>query len=125
MSMQASTCSYHTTHRGLGLSLCAHDDAGLLLDRLVDEERRAQCRLLRNLLGLDGVRELGREGDVRDGDVVEHEVEAPRAHRQVLAHQARHHLALRDELRGVELRDDALEHLCSKASAWQDRCTMA
>lgn len=108
---RCSAAPAHATHRALGLSLRAHDDAGLFLDRLVDEERGTQRRLLRNLLGLDGVRELGREGDVRDRHVVEHEVEAPRAHREVLAHEARHHLTLRDELRRVELCDDGLEHL--------------
>ena len=57
----------------------------LLLNRLVDKERRAERGLLRDLLRLDRVCELGREVDVGDGDVVEDEVEAQRATREVLA----------------------------------------
>ena len=60
----------------------------LLLNRLVDKERRAERGLLRDLLRLDRVRELGGEVDVRDGDVVEDEVEAQRAAREVLANEA-------------------------------------
>ena len=74
-----------------------------LLNRLVDEERRTERGLLRDLrkdedvmrmrsaapnppaarktrathlFCLDGVCELGREGDVRDRDVVEYEIKA-------------------------------------------------
>ena len=57
----------------------------LLLNRLVDKERRAERGLLRDLLRLDRVCEVGREVDVGDGDVVEDEVEAQRATREVLA----------------------------------------
>ena len=60
----------------------------LLLNRLVDKERRAERGLLRDLLRLDRVCELGREVDVGDGDVVEDEVEAQRAAREVLADEA-------------------------------------
>ena len=57
----------------------------LLLNRLVDKERRAERGLLRDLLRLDRVCELGREVDVRDGDIVEDEIEAQRAACEVLA----------------------------------------
>jgi len=66
---------------------------------------------LRDLLGLDGVRELGREGDMGDGHIVEDEVEPPSPAGQVVPHQTGDHLSLGDELRGVELGDHGLEHL--------------
>ncbi|KAI3491159.1 hypothetical protein L1887_44557 [Cichorium endivia] len=96
---------------GLGLTLRLDDDRGLLLDGLVDEEGGTQRGLLCDLLRLDGVGEFGREGDVGDGDVIEDEVEALGACGEVVAHQSRHHLSLGDELGGVELGDDRLEHL--------------
>ena len=46
-----------------------------LLDGLVYKESCTECRLLRNLLGLNGMRELGTERDVRDRNVVEDNVE--------------------------------------------------
>lgn len=61
------------------LTLRLDDDALLLLQRLIDEVCRALGRLLRDLLRLDGLAEGGREGDVRDRDVVEDQVEAARA----------------------------------------------
>ena len=83
---------------GAGLSLGLDDDALLLLERLVDEVRRALGRLLRDLLRLDRVREGGRERDVRDRDVVELDVEPARAALERVLYEARDHLALGDEL---------------------------
>lgn len=95
--------------RALGLSLGA-DDVGLaLLLGALDDEAGALGLLLRDLLLLDGARELAAEGQVRDGDVLEGDVELRRAAHQVRADAVRDGLSLRDELRGVELGDDGLE----------------
>lgn len=61
----------------------------LLLHGLVDEEGSAECSLLRDLLRLDGARELGRERDVGDRHVVEHEVEPVRARGERVPYQPR------------------------------------
>lgn len=95
--------------RTLGLSLGA-DDVGLaLLLGALDDEAGALGLLLRDLLLLDGARELAAEGQVRDGDVLEGDVELRRAAHQFRADAVRDGLSLRDELRGVELGDDGLE----------------
>lgn len=74
------------------------NDALLLLQRLIDEVRGPLRRLLRNLLRLDRLAESRREGDVRDRDVVEDEVEAAGAAFEVVADELGDHLALGDEL---------------------------
>ena len=51
----------------------------------------------------------------RQRHVVEQDVEARGALGQLFADEARHILTLGDELRGVELGDDALEHLVDDA----------
>jgi len=71
----------------------------------------AREHLLRHLLRLDGGGELLAELEVGDRDVLEQDVELGRALRELVAHLAGHGLALRDELLGVVLRDDGLEHL--------------
>ncbi|RUS19236.1 hypothetical protein BC937DRAFT_87792 [Endogone sp. FLAS-F59071] len=52
-----------------------------------------------------------RKADMSDGDVVEDNVETQGAPCEVLAHEAGNTLTLRDELRGVELRNYGLEYL--------------
>lgn len=47
-----------------GLTLCADDHGLLLLTGLVDDESRALCFLLCNLLGFDGGGEFGGKGEV-------------------------------------------------------------
>jgi hypothetical protein len=51
-------------------------------------------RLLCNLLCLDSLREIPPEGQMGDGDVLEHEVELPRALQEVLPYPGRHDLSL-------------------------------
>lgn len=46
-----------------------------------------------------------------EGDIVKENVEASGTAGQVLAHELRNHLTLRDELAGVELRNHALQNL--------------
>jgi hypothetical protein len=53
------------------------------------KERRRAESADRKGRTLDGVRELGREGDVSDRDVVEHEVELVCPPDEVLPHQSR------------------------------------
>lgn len=94
---------------GPSLSLCSDDDGLLLLDRLVDQERRSLSDLLGDLLCLDGVSELGGESDVGDGDIVQDKVEAAGSSGQVVTDQTGNHLSLSNQLRGVELSDDRFE----------------
>jgi hypothetical protein len=53
----------------------------------------------------------GRGGTYRQRDIIEHDVEAGSAPDEVVADQSADVLTLCDELRGVELGDDALEDL--------------
>jgi hypothetical protein len=82
--------------RGLGLAL-GTDDIGLafLLSPL-DNEPRALCILLCNLLLLDGTGELAAERHVGDGHVLEGDVEFLRALKEVFADAVRDLLTLRD-----------------------------
>ena len=70
-----------------------------------------------HLLGLDGSGVLPAEAELGDGDVVEDDVEVPGPVGELLPYHHGDLLALRDELRGVELGDHALEHLV--ADGWQ------
>ena len=90
------------------LSLSLDNDGLLLLNGAVDNKGSTLGLLLGNLLGLDGLGELGREGHVDDRDIVEDNVEAGSALDQVLADQAGDTVTLGDELRGIELGDDGL-----------------
>ena len=83
--VQCATCTSEKCDAHFSKKVKARSTYLLLLNRLVDKERRAERGLLRDLLRLDRVCELGREVDVGDGDVVEDEVEAQRATREVLA----------------------------------------
>ena len=76
---------------------------------LLNNELGPLSILLRNLLLLDGAGELLAEGHVRDGDVLERDVELGRPLEQVGADAGGDGLALRDELGGVELGDDGFE----------------
>lgn len=62
----------------------------LLLDSLINQECCAKSSLLSNLLGFDCVRELGRESDVGNGNVVENQVESESTLGQVLSNKSRH-----------------------------------
>ena len=93
----------------LGLTL-SPDDVGLsLLLCLFDHEPRPLRVLLCDLLLLDRLGELPPERHVRDGYVLEGNVELGRAAREVLADSVGDDFTLRDELGGVELRYDCLE----------------
>ena len=67
----------------LGLSLRLDDGGLLLLLGLVDDKLCSLRLLLRNLLRLDRRGVLLAKGEVRDRDVVEHEVKLARAGEQV------------------------------------------
>ena len=47
----------------------------------------------------------------RERDVLKQDVEARRPPRKAVPHQPRHHLSLRNQLAGIELRNHALQHL--------------
>ena len=53
--------------------------------------------LLRHLLALHGFGELLREGEVRDGDIVEHDAEVGCALPQRVAHRLAHLVTLRQQ----------------------------
>ena len=59
--------------------------------------------MLRDLLGLDGVGEFRREGDMGDGNVVQNDVEAGSASSQVLP----------DETRDLEEAESATDRITS------------
>lgn len=61
--------------RRLGLALGADDGGLALLLGLLDDEARALCVLLRNLLLLNGLGEFAPERHMRDGNVFEGDVE--------------------------------------------------
>jgi hypothetical protein len=95
--------------RGLGLALRANDIRLPLLLGLFNDEARALGLLLGDLLLLDGLGELLAERHVRDGHVLEGDVELAGALEQVGADAVGHGFALGDELGGVELGDDGFE----------------
>ena len=126
--------------RGGRLSLGLHDLLLLLLQGPVHHESCPLCLLLRNLgrkqehlssqvnayklndfsrvatwvphlLGLDSRGVLPAEAELGDGDVIEDDVEVPGPVGELFPDHHGDLLALRDELRGVELGDHALEHL--------------
>ena len=92
--------------RTLGLSLCPDDISLPLLLCLFDNESRSLGVLLRNLLLLDGPRELLAKSHVRNGDVFEGNIELRGAAQKVSPDPGRDCLTLGDELGRVELRDD-------------------
>lgn len=95
--------------RTLGLALGANNVGLTLLLGFLDDESRPLGILLRNLLLLDGLGELLAERHVRDGDVLEGNVELGGALHEVGSDAIRDGLALGDELGGIELRDDGFE----------------
>ena len=97
--------------RTLGLSLRLDHRRPALLLRLVHDEPRPLRLLLRHLLRLDGRGVLLAEGEVRNGHVVQDEVELSGALQKHRANLARDCLAHRDQLRGIVLRDDGFENL--------------
>ena len=103
---------------GLADGVCAlcltlgADNVGLaLLLGLLDDEAGALGVLLGNLLLLDGLGELLAESHVRDGDVLEGNVELGGAAGEVGTNTLRDGLALGDELGGVKLGNYGLEDL--------------
>lgn len=53
------------------------------------------------------------EAELCDGDVIQDDVEILGSLCQLLANQQRHLLTLCDQLRGIELGNHALQHLCT------------
>ena len=109
---QAITTLRHSLRnriRSLALSLCPNDTRLPLLLRLLDNESRPLSILLRNLLVLDGLRELPSEGHVGDGDVFELDVEFAGAFEKVGADAVGDGFTLGDEFGGIELGDDGFE----------------
>mmetsp|Transcript_43946 Transcript_43946/g.138123 ORF Transcript_43946/g.138123 Transcript_43946/m.138123 type:complete len:329 (+) Transcript_43946:195-1181(+) len=99
---------------GLGLTLGPNDAGLTLLVRLLHEEALALGVLLSHLLVLNGLGELPAEGQVRDGHVVEDEVEILGALRERVADLLGDGRALRQQLLGVVLGHHGLEHLVAE-----------
>ena len=95
--------------RALGLPLRPNHVGLPLLLRLLDDEPTPLSVLLRDLLLFNGAGEFLAEGHVRDGDVLERDVELGGAAEEVRADAGGDGLPLRDELGGVELGDDGFE----------------
>ena len=116
--------------RRSGLTLGADDECLLLLTGLVDQERSPLGLLLSDLLGFDSGGEFGGEGQMlqhcrqvslpiipfnfvcttyRKRHIVKGNVEASRTAGQVVPDETGDILTLRNQLAGVELRDNALE----------------
>lgn len=102
----------------LSFSLSPDDVRLSLLLRLLDNEARPLGVLLGNLLLLDGAGEFLSEGHVRDGDVLESDVELLGTLEKVGADAVADGLTLRDELGGIELGDDGFEDFVS--DGWED-----
>eukprot|EP00166_Cyanidium_caldarium_P002155 ctg_2168.g342 len=94
-----------------GLALRADDGGLFVLQRLLHQEAAALSLLLRHLLGLYGRGVLLAKRQVRDGDVVEEDVEVFGALDEVALDQPRHLFALRDQLRRIKLGHHRLGHL--------------
>ena len=95
--------------RSLGFSLGADDVCLPLLLGLFYDEARALGFLLCDLLLFNGLGELFAESHVRNGDILEGNVELVGALEQVGADAVRDGFSLSDELCGVELGDDGFE----------------
>jgi hypothetical protein len=87
----------------LRVTLGADDVGQLLLLSLLDKEASTLSLLLGDLLVLDGAGKLGAKGQVRDGNVVQDDVELLGTRVERLAAVCRHHLSLGDQLAGVVL----------------------
>jgi len=97
----------------LGFTL-GTDDAGLtLLLGLLDDESCPLRLLLSDLLLLDGLGELSAKGHMRDGHVLQSNVEFLGALQQLSTDAIAHGLTLSDEFCRVELGDDGLEDFVS------------
>lgn len=94
----------------LGFTFRTDNVSLALLLGALDDKPCSLGILLGDLLLLDGPRELLAESHVRDGDVLERDVELRRPFQQVGADAVRDSFALCDQLGGVELGDDCFEH---------------
>lgn len=95
--------------RTLSFTLGADNVCLTLLLGPLDNEPRAFGVLLRDLLLLNGLGELPPERHVRDGDILESDVELRGAFHQVRADPVRHGFTLGDQFGGVKLGDDSFE----------------
>lgn len=96
---------------GLGLSLSSDNGSLSLLLGLLDDESSSLGVLLGNLLLLDGLGELLTEGHVGDGDILKSNVELTGSLDEILSDSGGHDLSLGNELGGIKLGDNGLEHL--------------
>lgn len=114
-----------------GFTLCADDGGLLLLASLVNKEGCSLGLLLSDLLRFDGGSKFGGKGKVLDkgmsvlslsresperrtygeGNIIQGDVEASSSPSKVVADESCDVLSLRDQLTGVELRNNALQHL--------------
>lgn len=97
----------------LGLTLCADDIRLPLLFCLLNNETCAFRLLLCNLLLLDSPGELLSEGHVRNGDILEGNVELAGALEEVVADAVGDGFSLCDELGSVKLGNDGLQDFVS------------
>lgn len=99
--------------RTLGLTFRPDDIRLALLLGPLDNEPCPLGVLLGDLFLLDGLGELAAKGHVGDGDVLKGDVELRGTAHQVGADAVGDGFSLGDELGGVELGDDGLEHFVS------------
>mgnify|MGYP000212119544 FL=1 len=81
------------------------------MEGLVDQELGSFSLLLCDLFLLNGLGELWPEVQVRDRDVIEHDVKVLAPVCQTVPDLLRNLLSLRQELRGIVASDDRLEDL--------------
>lgn len=108
---RSSFLDSQTDHVGaLGITL-SFDDGGLRLFLLtLDDKLGPLGVLLSHLLLLDGCGELPRERQVRERDIVEDQSERLRPGLKLLANVLRDFFSHRDQLGGIVLSNDRLEH---------------
>ena len=94
----------------LRLSPCLGNDGLLLLLRSDDDVLGPLGLLLGDLLGLDGAGVFGREGEVCDGNILQHDVESRGTGGQFSGDVGADLRSLGKELVGVVPRDDGLGH---------------
>ena len=95
---------------GLGFSLSSQNGSFSFFFTLEDDKFGTLGSLLGDLLGFNSASEITRELEVSDGNIIEDDVEFKGAFGKDFSDLLRNFLSLRDELLGVVLGDDRLEH---------------
>ena len=95
----------------LGLTLSLDNGGFLVLEGLVDEELWSLSILLCNLFLFNGLGELGSEMQVRDGHIIEHDIEVLASFSETVSNLLWNLLSLSEQLSSVVSGDNRLEHL--------------